>query len=93
MAYGRAGMSGLSVQYPVVRVLSTERGHVYSLSQEVRDVRERPISQECVRHKSAEVGCHRLTKSEPFRTHVDFYYNFFILGYSETSKFVTSIVY
>ena len=56
MVYGQAGMSGLSAQYHVVQDLSTERGRVSSLSQEVRDVRARLIRQECVRHKSAEVG-------------------------------------
>ena len=56
-------MSGLSAQYHVVQDLSTERGRVSSLSQEVRDVRARLIRQECVRHKSAEVRCYTLRYS------------------------------
>ena len=59
-------MSGLSVPYHVVQDLSTERGRVSSLSQEVRDVRARLIRQECVRHKSAEVRCHISRYSNTF---------------------------
>ena len=75
MAYGQAGMSGLSVPYHVVQDLSTERGRVSSLSQEVRDVRARLIRQECVRHKGAEVRCHISRYSNTWTSLVIWCYN------------------